>query len=173
MQNKRGQEILGMSFGTMISIFLIIIIIAVGFFVIRHFLSLNNCTQMGMFFEDLQDETDRAWTSGRYVDTFEGKLPQSGIFKTGLTHVCFGTVSAAVTNTEDESIRDEIYSSYRGEANLFLHPKESACDGSLATYTLKHAAPSSFFCIEILKGIAAFKLEKNERDSLVKISETQ
>ena len=171
MQNKRGQEILGMSFGTMISIFLIIVIISVGFFVIRHFLSLNNCTQIGMFFDDFQDEVDRAWTSGRYIDTFEGKLPQTGIFKTGLTHVCLGDVNMTVTNAEDEPIRREIYSSYRGEANLFLYPKESACDGDLFSYTLKHVVPTQFFCVEIKKGIASFKLEKGDRDSLVTISE--
>ena len=170
--NKRGQGIFGLSYGAIFSIILIIAIIGVAIFAINHFLNLNNCTQIGLAFDKLQDEVNKAWTSGIYVDTYEIDLPQEGFFKSGIDNVCFGALSlppeaAAVTikaNIEDFDPD--------AQGNFFFNPPENACDGDFADFNLEHFETSSgsFFCVKVQNGKAEIRLDKQSTDSSVKIS---
>ena len=171
--NKRGQEILGLSFGAIFSIIIIIAIIGVAFFAIAHFLSLNNCTQVGLAFREFQDEIDNAWTSGIYRDNFEIILPSSGILNSGIEYVCIGELSSslepATSPLVKQGIEDYITSQ---QNNFFLYPPDRACDGELDSFNLAHAKTKdgNFFCVKVEKGKAIVKLEKTVTDDSVKVS---
>ena len=92
--SRKGQEIMGMSVGTIFSIFIIAVIIAVAIYAIVHFLGINKCTNIGLFYEDLQDEVDKAWAGGRYSATYESPLDSTGALKTGVEEVCFGNLTS-------------------------------------------------------------------------------
>lgn len=123
MQNKsKKAQVLGLPFSTIFSILLIIFFIVIAFIVIRHFLNLQDCGQVGIFKNDLQQEVDRAWLSDSYVNQFEANLPN------GITHVCFIDWNKT---TVGGSIEQEIYNEFYGYAtddNLFLYPRKKACN---------------------------------------------
>ncbi|MBU0761009.1 MAG: hypothetical protein KJ600_01325 [Nanoarchaeota archaeon] len=180
-KGKKGQGLFGMSFSVIFSIIIIIFIIAVAFFAIKHFVGLNKCTQVGFFYKDFQDEIEKAWTSGgRYVGDYEGTLPNSGLFGTKLTKVCFGKLNSLNSGTF-ETIRQELLYDFNedGTANIFLYPAEEACAG-LESYTLKcrngnsecMTTEENFFCVDIGKnGEVIVKLNKKTTDTLVEVSE--
>lgn len=160
------------------SIIVIIGVIFVGFYAISHFLTLSNCSQVGLFFRDLEREVDKAWTEEIYSGKFQSRLPDSGFSKLGITHVCFGKISDIKSNaqTEDKNIK-RVLEDFGGfsydEANAFLYPPEKACDGENFFKVLAHAKTKNndFFCVRISNGILNIKLEKNQTESLVRISE--
>src|SRR3989344_1301917 len=94
--NKKAQEILGLSYGTIFGIIIIIAMVTVAFYAIAHFLSLNKCQQVGTFYQDFQDEINTAWRSGFYQGNFEGSIPSSGLLRAGITKVCIGNVNLPV-----------------------------------------------------------------------------
>src|SRR3989344_725215 len=95
--SKRGQEVMGMSISTILSIFIIAIIIAVAIYAIVHFLNINKCANVGLFYDSLQSEVNKAWASGRYIDVFEKEIVSSGALKTSVEFVCFGNLSASAS----------------------------------------------------------------------------
>ena len=185
MKNKRGQTVFGMSYGVIFSIFVIVFIVAVAFIAIRHFMGLNSCTQIGLFYDSLQQEVERGWSSGsgRYLKNFEGSLPISGFFSSNLKEVCFGNLSATNTpfNSERQEILEFLHGDISGSENVFVYPPKEACDGNLYGIHLKCAngrsecmkiISNSFFCTTINKnGKAIVTLDKNERDVLVTVQE--
>lgn len=173
--NRRGEGVFGMSYGMIFSIIIIVSIIGVGFFTIRHFVSLSKCSQVGLFYEDLQEEIDRAWTSGIYRGTFEGKIPSSGISNLGLEKVCFGSLNDP-SNSADAEIKEELdfYENPGNGFHVFVYPPENACGGDLFYKKIQHATTNQFFCTEVnLKaGTVSINLEKQTSDSLVKVSKS-
>ena len=162
---KKGQEIFGMSFGMIFSIIITIFIIAVAFFAIRHFLGINECAQIGLFYEDLQNEVNRAWSSGTYVQRYYGQsLPGS------IKAVCFGKLEGEIDITYSE-FYDEFQTIYSSQdANIFFYPTERCSD--LSSNTLKHAIAPTFFCREIKNGKFASDITiqfDDLEDDLVKI----
>jgi hypothetical protein len=158
--NKRGQTIFGMSFGMIFSIIIIIFIIATAFFAINYFLEFDNCSEIGLFYNDLQREVDKAWNSGR----FEGQWPPEGqniklpSRNPSLEWICFGdlvTTSPNSNSPKDVELNNIFKDSYStsGE-NVFLHPQENACDAGLSRFKLEHikTKDNNFFCIEVTKG---------------------
>lgn len=157
---KRGQ--LEMSFGMIFSIIIIIATIGVAFYVISHFVKVNNCAQIGIFYQDLQERVDKAWQEDRTQGTFTGKLPGS------VEQVCFGNFTQSYDPKDEEEF--EYLKRYRNEeVNLFLYPPVSACGNDLATYNLKHSRADKFFCISPKKGELVLKVTKDVSDILVKI----
>jgi hypothetical protein len=118
MSNKRGQDSFGMSFGMLFSIFLIIIFVAAAFMVIRVFLNFGATTNVGQFYNDLQDEIDSAWRSSSTEKKFEINLPSE------ITNICFINLSAPITANEE--YYDKIPQYYYEEKNLFLVPPGAA-----------------------------------------------
>jgi len=110
---KRGQQAVGMSFGMIFAIFLIIVFVVVAFISIKHFLSLGQTATVGAFYEDLQNGVDDAWNGQSSSSEFTIRLPDA------IRQVCFANLSAPITNgAAYEKI--EIYELQ--DANTFLIP---------------------------------------------------
>ncbi|MBS3088169.1 hypothetical protein J4402_00140 [Candidatus Pacearchaeota archaeon] len=171
---KKGQEIFGMSFSVIFSVLIIIAIIGVAVYAITHFLSLNNCAQIGMFYDDFQSEITQAWKDEIYEDTFVVKLPKE------VETICFGTLSQQTTFAPDISIQNELIakSGSSEDAYVFLIPKKDKeiCEG-LSRLKLQHAQasaedgsspdPDKFFCKP------AADLSTQEKTIQLKISSTE
>ncbi len=160
--NRKGQEVFGMSFGMIFAIILIIFIIATAFYVIRYFLNLQNCTETSFLYDNMQKEVDRAWKSNIYSDKFSSRVPS------GIEAVCFGDLNAGA----DSSIKREIGDSVVGNnKNVFLYPVSKSCGVKLASYNLKNADISGFFCINTKSGKLEVNLTKGSFDALPKLSQ--
>ncbi len=155
---KRGFEL---SFNFILSVLTIAFIVAVAMYAIIHFLSLQNCAQLGLFQQELQREVDKAWNSEIARSTFSGTIP------TGIESVCIGNVSYGGGLEEYPSLRKYLRENYL----LFFYPTENACDQ--AAYPLAHidtATRSSFRCYDVEGGKVSFTITKSGAASLVSIT---
>lgn len=161
---KRGQ--FNLSFAMIFSIIVIIAIVATAIYVMTYFLNLNKCTTLGFFFDDLDNEVEKAWRSPQYQDIFEATLPSN------LEFVCFGNLTQGALTSPDQEKKDELkFSPYRDEnKNVFLLPSRKACSGDLANFNLEHAETSGFFCIPVENGKIEVRIQKQITGNLVKIS---
>ncbi len=127
MKSKKAQQTMGLPFSLIFSIILIIIFFVVAFFVIQHFLDFNNCSSLGLFYDDLQNNIDEAWQSQSSDFEITPALPSN------IKKICLANLSATITNTEDyEEIKFlDVY-----EANLFVIPTENTCN--MPYKNLKH-----------------------------------
>ena len=160
MNTKKAQGAFGMSFSTIFSIIIIIFIVAVAFFAIRHFVGLSKCTNIGLFYDDLREEVRDAWSSssGRYESDFEGKLPKSGLFGTGITHVCFGKLSGAADSSDSDK-KNSLLTDYAFDEsdpyNVFMYPPNKDCASGLSAITLRCGSAecvntgTQFFCVPV------------------------
>ncbi|MEM0465831.1 MAG: hypothetical protein QXW97_04000 [Candidatus Pacearchaeota archaeon] len=162
--DKKAQEIFGLSFGMIFSIILIIFFIVVAFIVIKHFLSIQNCSKIGIFINDIEEEVERAWNSNDQSVEFKGYLPS------GIKKVCFANVSESFRGADKEiGTYIDIYI----DKNMFLYPLNKACD--MAKYSLPHidvnwiTRTNNPYCIDVIKGKVLMIIEKNSNDRLVKI----
>ncbi len=144
-ENKRGQEVLGMSYGVIFSIILIVVIIAVAFYAISHFMELANCGKIGTYYNDLKGEIDKAWNADQYRDVFKGNLPSK------IEKVCFGNLSQSVSGADanvQRTLRDSNCDDNGGRNNVFMYPPQKACGGDMCTNVLEHVkVTGGFFCI--------------------------
>jgi len=107
-------------FGLIFSIFLIVVFIVIAFIAVRYFLNIGKCSEVGLFYRDLQDNVNDAWKSTETLNkTMEISLPS------GVTKICFANMSARITSSEGREILN-----YNEDQNLFLIPTASACDMS-------------------------------------------
>jgi hypothetical protein len=161
--NKRGQ--IQISFGMIFSIIVIIATVAIGFYVITYFLNLSSCTKVGLFWNSLNDEVDKAWNSDKTQTIFNGNVPS------GVQYVCFGNLSLAPENNiTTRNIFSEL-KVYEGSGkNSFMYPPKKACD--IAFYNLKHARFDNFFCVQAKSGVVNIKISKTSTDALVMLSKS-
>ena len=157
--NEKGQ--IQISFGMIFSIIIIIATVAVGFYVITYFLNLSSCTKVGLFWNSLNEEVDKAWNSDISQKVFSREIPS------GITHVCFGNFSQMVFEV-DKKIFSELKDYGGTERNAYLYPPGKACD--IAFYNLRHAKTDNFFCIPAMSGKIDVKIVKTNFDALVKLS---
>ncbi len=157
---KRGQ--MNISFSMIFSILVIISIIAVGFYVIRFFLELNKCSDIGYFYEKLDNEVDKAWKSPIYKGSFKGQLPGK------IEKVCFGELNGNV-NKEDEDAYRELRRYSVLEKNVFMYPIKEACE-ELQYYKLEHANIEEFFCSDVIDNEVNVNLEKESTENLVRLT---
>jgi hypothetical protein len=126
MRGKRGQHTVGLPFGIIFAIFLIVIFIVIAFIAVSHFFDIGKCSSVGMFYEELQKEVDEVWVSQETAGKdFEINLP-SGIMK-----VCFANLTSDILPEGDASVLDDYdeISIYKyQEANIFLVPGGGACE---------------------------------------------
>ena len=165
-RNKRAQQLFGLPFSVIFSIFLIIFFIVIAFIAIRHFLGLRDCTQIGLFIEDLQADVDRAWSSQSSSFEFSGNLPSN------LDYVCFANLSNSLKGGDIES---EVYSDISiyqsADASLFFYPRANACD--MPYHNIEHIDVNGItelknpYCIEIESGGVVIKIEKEFGEALV------
>lgn len=157
---KRGQ--FEISFSMIFSIIIIIAIVGVGFYVLTKFLGTTKCTEIGLFYDDLKDYINEAWSSTIHEDIFIAKLPS------GIDSVCFGNFTQ---NPESQYRREynELSKFFINakDRNLFLYPIQKACDSALAGIKLEHIKTNSFFCIRAENNKIEIKTSKGRFDPLV------
>lgn len=161
-RGRRGQ--IDISFGMIFSIILIIVVIAVAFYVIRFFLGISNCGEVGSFYKDLQDRVDKAYAGGKTQDVFEAGIPN------GIEYVCFGELTQQ-SRTEDRVIIQSFKDNLLVEnQNVFLYPTNKACDGNLAYNKIEHVKMQEFFCKKVESGKIGVKVAKTSTEALVTLS---
>jgi hypothetical protein len=159
---KRGQQSIGMSFGMIFAIFLIVVFVIIAFIAIKAFLGIQETSEVGMFYDDLQKSIDSAWQSQSSEKTFEIDLPS------GITHICFANLTDRVRG--DSIFYDDIKDFYLYEANVFLIPPGGA--ETLKYNTLEHINLQKItyyenpYCVPIEQGL---KIKKGFYDRLVVI----
>lgn len=158
---KRGQ--VQISFGMIFSIIIVIATIGVGYYVIDYFLDLSSCTKVGLFWNSLSEEVDKAWNSDMKQTIFKGNVPS------GIEYACFGNFSLTPeNNVTTRSIFSELKEFGETDKNAFLYPPKKACDA--AFYDLKHARFDNFFCVHVKSGSIDVIISKEASDLLVKLS---
>ncbi len=165
--NIRGQQILGLSFGVIFSIFLIIFFIVIAFIVIKNFLQVQNCTRIGLFLEKFKADVKKTWNSQIDSHVFRGDLPSK------IEYVCFVDITESVEGEFD--YMENTVSLYKDkDVNLFFYPFSSACE--MPFHNIPHldidfiiAFNENPFCIEVNKGTIFITVEKDLNEPLVNI----
>lgn len=118
MANKKAQQTMGMPFGMIFAIFLIVVFVVIAFMAVGSFLDLGESASVGMFYDELQKAVDDAVRGQESNRDFVVNLPGD------IEKVCFGNLSAKITNpgADYDAIRN--YDVYI--ANVFLVPPEKA-----------------------------------------------
>jgi len=116
--NRRGQQTMGMPFGMIFAIFLIVVFVVIAFIAVGFFLDIGRSSGVGLFYEELQDAVDEAWSEQSGEFDFEIDLPS------GITEVCFGNMSVEITNLDPAYKELRNYDVY--DANTFLVPPSEA-----------------------------------------------
>lgn len=120
MKNKRGQEGgVGMSFGFIFSIILIIAFVFAAVWGIKYFLDLNRCSSIGLSLDSLQKEVQTAYQSSSYSREIQLNFP-------GVDQICFANLSAPLTG--DLDVYEDINIYEFEDANTFLVPPEKSCN---------------------------------------------
>jgi hypothetical protein len=155
-RGRKAQETIGMSFGTIFSIILIIFFIIVAFIAIRYFLELRSCTEISSFVNELQSGIDTAWNSQKSDFEFKSNLPS------GIKQVCFFNYSKSLSKGD---ISEEISFYSNLENNLYLYPQAKACD--IPSFTLKHinlleiTKIKNPYCIPVENGKIIIRIQKS------------
>ena len=117
--NKRGEGAVGMSFGWIFSIILIVLFIFVAIYTIKSFLNMAHCTKVGSFYESLEENVRDAY--GSSSSSFEMKIEIPGV-----EYVCFANLSEKITGPIE--LYEELMM-YEGlDYNTFILPADKACD---------------------------------------------
>jgi len=119
--SKKGQETLGISFGVIFSIILIVFFIIIAFIVIRSFLKVGDCAEMGIFVDKFNSDIKKTWNSQFDAHVFKGNLPSS------LEYVCFANLSKS-SRGEFELIGYDLGLFEGKNANMFFYPTSKACE---------------------------------------------
>ena len=117
--NKKAEGAVGMSFGWIFSLILIVFFIFTAIYGINAFLNMQSCTQVGNFYDSLQKSVDNAYGSPYSDFEMDVKIP-------GVNMVCFANLSEDITGSLDAYEDLEKYKIYN--ANTFLLPTGKACD---------------------------------------------
>jgi hypothetical protein len=117
--NKRGDGAVGMSFGWMFSLLLIIFFILAAIYGIRFFLDMSQCSQVGLFYDELKDNVADAYKSPS--SDFEMKINIPGV-----KQICFANLSDKISGSLSAYEEINLYEIY--DANVFLIPSSKACD---------------------------------------------
>lgn len=117
---KRAQQSTEMPFGIIFAVFLIVIFVIIAFNATKSFLDVGKCSSVGMFYEELQTEVDKVWSSQSSEQNFSMKLPS------GITKICFANLSNTITNKGEDYNSISIYDFQ--DANVFLLPAGKTCD---------------------------------------------
>jgi hypothetical protein len=169
--NKRGDGIVGLSFSTIFSIFLIMTFLGFAIYVITQFLiPFLNCSKVGIFGEDLQEKITNAWQTSDFADTnFSGNIPSS------IKQVCFANLSRPFNgNDANKKIGDELKQRFENQkANMFFYPIGKGCD-SLLYKNIEHINVSRIissknpYCIAVKGGKISLRILKDSNLVLIK-----
>lgn len=166
-KNKKAEGFMGMGFGMIFSIFLIIFFFIVAFIAIGKFLEMRDCSQVGIFYKDFQYEVDRVWSSQTSHKDFSGILPPK------VKYVCFADFSKPIKGPNVE-IGDDLSIFEGTQKNLFLYPREAGCE--METYELAHIDLETMtktenpYCIDVDRGSIIINLGKESGQGIVRLS---
>ena len=163
---KRSQQILGISFGVIFSLILIVFFIAIAFIVIKHFLTLQNCTELGIFVDNFKADVQKSWSSPIDSHVFPGNLPSS------IEYVCFADFSRSLKG-KNSDIGNEL-SLFEGKnAQLFFYPSSKACD--MPYHPIAHLnmdvilLKDNPYCIPVTDGSVKILIKKDSGEALVTV----
>ena len=145
--NKKADGAIGMSFNWMFALILIVIFIFTAIYGINYFLNIGKCSQVGLFYDELQQKVDEAYQSSSSDFELEVNLP-------GVTHICFANLSERITGSNTLYEQIELYSFY--DMNTFLVPSEKTCD--MPYKSIKHldmnrtTSIKNPFCVDVTEG---------------------
>ena len=164
--NSNGQYILGMSFGVIFSIILIVFFVVIAGIVINAFLKTGDCAKMGIFLDRFSSDVKKTWNSQFDSHTFKGNLPS------GIDYVCFANLSQS-NRGEFEDIGFDL-GLYEGrKANIFFYPTSKACE--MPHNFVNHLDLEKITrlknpnCVEVQKGKITINLEKGLNDRFVNV----
>jgi len=162
MNNKRAQQTMGMPFGMIFAIFLIVVFVVIAFIAVGGFLDIGKKASVGLFYDELQDAVDEAWSGQSGEFDFAIDLPSK------ITEVCFANLSNVITNRDgkyDNILKYDVY-----EANTFLIPPGSA--ENMPWKLIKHldidtiTRDSNPYCVSVKSKL---RIKKDFYDKLVAI----
>jgi hypothetical protein len=167
MKSKKSQQSIGMSFGMIFSIILIIFFLLTAFFAIRAFLNSRDCTQVGMFLKDFDSEVTNTWDSQGVSTEFKRSLPSK------IDYVCFADLSEPQKG-DFKDVYEEMSIYTVHDADLFFYPKGSSC--KIPYKKIKHldmpeiTKTDNPYCIPVEKGTIRIRVEKEFNERLVRVS---
>jgi hypothetical protein len=159
-RNKKAQQTMGLPFSLIFAIFLIIVFVVIAFIAVSSFLDWGKSSSVGLFYKDLQEAVDEAWSGQSSEDTFKIDLPS------GIREICFANLSQRITGPQTEYQMIKNYDVY--EANTFLLPPENAED--MEWKLIKHlnitkmTMNSNPYCVEVSQDLV---IKKGFYDKLV------
>lgn len=163
-KNKRGQ--LKLSFGMIFSIFLIIVFIGFAFYAIKVFFNFQDNASFGKITGDFQKDVDRIWRSSEASEIFTYNVPRK------VELICFVDFEKE-SGGINQGIYDDIYQATFGEGNLvFYLGEENLETKSFEIENLdigKITLNENPFCLRKEDGKVEFILEKEFKDTLVKV----
>jgi len=168
VKSKKAQQLFGMPFTVIFSIFLIAIFLAVAIYVIMHFWGIKQCAEIGLFTNDFQEEVDSAWKAASYDS---GDKPFTSVLPDKIKYVCFADVKKPATgNSAEKEIFEKIKENVDDDKdNLYFYP--FLCD--VKSTKILHVDMESLtnpYCIPVVNGKISINLKKDYFDSLVKVS---
>lgn len=164
-KSKRSQEVFGLSFGMIFAIILAIFFIILAIIVINSFISMQNCSKIGIFIKELNDKVDSVWNSNDASVEYVGYLPSA------IQYVCF------VNLTESFIGKNSAFGTglrtFNHKYNFFFYPTKESCD--LAGQVIAHLDTPQItrnenpFCIKVQNGKTSMMINK-ENGPLVTIT---
>ncbi len=154
---------MGMPFGMIFAILLIVVFVVVAFIAVDYFLDIGDASSVGLFYRELQGGVNDALSGQSSAVNFDIDLPS------GIEKVCFANLSATITRPGADYDQIRNYDVYR--ANTFLVPPEKA--ENMQWKLIEHinlekiTAQGNPYCVEVSKGL---RIEKDFYDKLVMIS---
>jgi len=113
---------MGMPFGMIFAIILIVVFIVIAFIAVRGFITVGSTASVELFYSELQDAVSDAYQAQSSQKPFKIDLPS------GITHVCFANLSLPARGALEEYAELEFFDVYG--ANTFLLPINKA-EGSM------------------------------------------
>jgi len=163
-KSKRSQYILGMSFGVIFSIILIVFFIVIAGIVIGSFLKTGDCARVGIFLDSFRSDVKRTWNSQVDSHVFKGNLPSK------IDFVCFGNLSRS-SSGEFQDIGFELGIFEGRNANMFFYPIGRACE--LPYHFINHldiekiAIANNPNCVSVDNGRVNINVAKGLNDRFV------
>ena len=158
--NKRGQQTMGLPFGVIFALFLIIVFVVIAFIAVGYFLDIGRSSEIGLFYEDFQAAIDDAWAGQSSETTFEINLPSA------IDKICFANLSAAISAPGEDYNEIKDYEFY--DSNVFLLPTGSA--EGMPRKTIDHlnieeiTSVKNPYCVDVDQGLT---IKKGFYDKLV------
>lgn len=116
-KNKKAESSIGMSFGVIFSIILMIVFIVFAFIAINYFLNMSKVTTVNLFYENLQNNINKVYASPSSEKEFSFELPPK------IEMVCFFDFNKSATHEIEKYKEVEMYD-FTGE-NTFLFPQKA------------------------------------------------